>query len=320
MYSHLIISGGGIKGIAIIGVLKVLFKNNLINNLEGYIGSSVGGLICFLLNIGYTYVELKHIIFNINFSEYRNINISNIFNNWGLDNCDNLMKLIMAIIKQKNISYDITFKQLYEKTNKELVLTGSELIKNEIKYYSYKETPDMKILEAIRITISYPIIFNPIKKNITPKNINIDNINNNDINNDDINNINNKNNNITADNIDINKEILVDGGLFAPYPMEYFKDIKNKIGIIIHSNNINNIIDSEDYLINIIKCLTIRYEKIFLKDYVDDTIIIDLKNIYSMNFELSDNDKNEIYKIGINTAEKYINDNKNDNKSDLKKE
>jgi len=295
MYTHLVISGGGVKGIAIIGALKVLFENNLLNNVEAYIGSSIGGLICFLLNIGYTYNELEEIMFNINFSEYRNINISTIFQNWGLDNGEFLIKLFIAIIKQKNISSDITFKNLFEKTNKLLVLTGSELIRNEEKYYSHLETPEMKVLDAIRITISYPIIFNPLKNNVIKNGIE-------------------------------ETEILIDGALFSPYPMNYFKDIKNKIGIIIHSNhNSNGIVDGEDYLINIIKCLTERYEKFHLKDYIDNTIIIDIKNIHSMNFELTQDDKKNMYQLGIDSATNYLSKNKkvdlkNDLKNDLKKE
>jgi NTE family protein len=281
MYTHLVISGGGIKGIAIIGTLKVLYDHKLLDKLEAYIGSSVGGLICLLLNIGYTYSELEDIMFNINFSEYRNINISAIFQNWGLDNGDSIVKLIIAIIKQKNISANITFKELYEKTGKLLVLTGSELIKNEAKYYNHINTPNMSVLDAIRVTISYPIIFNPVRNNVD--------------------------------------EILIDGALFAPYPMDYFKDIDAKIGIIIHSrHNMNGIVDGEDYLINIIKCLTERYEKFHLKDYMNETIVLDIKDVHSMNFELTKDDKESMYQIGIDTAQKFLSNRKIDLISDNK--
>jgi NTE family protein len=141
----------------------------------------------------------------------------------------------------------------------------------------------MKVLDAIRITISYPIIFNPLKNNVIKNGIE-------------------------------ETEILIDGALFSPYPMNYFKDIKNKIGIIIHSNhNSNGIVDGEDYLINIIKCLTERYEKFHLKDYIDNTIIIDIKNIHSMNFELTQDDKKNMYQIGIDSATNYLSKIKNNN-------
>ena len=268
MYSHLVISGGGIKGIAIVGALKVLNEKKLIDNIMGFIGSSVGGLICYFLNIGYSFDELYDIMMNIDFNKYREINFTDIIDEWGLDSGEPFMKLISAISKQKGINNDITFDGLFKKTDKELVLTGSNIMTNEIMYYGYKTTPNMKIFDAIRITISYPFVFYPIKKENT---------------------------------------ILVDGGMFSPYPIEYYKDIKDKIGIVIHNKFIyNNIESCEDYLITMINCMQERYEKFYLDKYESDSIILNINNVNSMNFALSKNDKYEMYKNGKETAEAYI--------------
>ena len=267
-YTHLILSGGGIKGIAIIGSLKALYEKNMINNLKGYIGSSVGGLICFLLNIGYNVDELYSIMLHIDFNKYREFNFSNFLDEWGFDSGQLFMKLVVSISKQKNISNEITFMELYKKTNKELVLTGSNIKHNEIIYYGYKTTPDMKIMDAIRITISYPFIFYPIKKD---------------------------------------EQLLVDGGMFSPYPIEYFKDIKEKIGIVIHNKFICPSIEScEHYLITMINCIQERYEKIFLEKYEKESIILNIDNCNSMNFAISIEDKINMYTYGYNTALQFI--------------
>ena len=267
-YTHLVISGGGVKGIAIIGSLKVLYEKDLMKDIVAYIGSSVGGLICYLLNIGYTIDELFDIMFNIDFSKYRELNFSSIFNEWGIDSGNSLMKLIFSISKQKNISNDITFIELYNKTNKELILTGSNIVKNEIVYYNHINTPDMKIMDAIRITISFPFIFYPIKQS---------------------------------------DSILVDGGMFSPYPIEYFKDIPDKIGIVVHNKFIyNNIENCEDYLITMINCMQERYEKIYLDKYESDSIILNINNINSMNFELTKEIKEEMFEIGVKTANSFL--------------
>ena len=161
MYTHLIISGGGVKATSIIGVLEVLYEKNLLD-LKGMIGSSAGGLICFLLNIGYTYQEMKEILFSLDFGQYRDIDFSRVLEKWGLDTGLKIMKLIGSVAKQKDISPDITFKELYDKTQQELTLTGSELTKNEAIYFNYHNFPDMKVLDALRITISFPVVFYPI--------------------------------------------------------------------------------------------------------------------------------------------------------------
>ncbi len=268
MYTHLIISGGGIKGAAIIGALKVLNNNKLLDNLEAFIGSSAGGLICFLLNIGYTCDELKDIILNINFNKFQELCFTDILTEWGLDNGNTLMKLVISIAKQKNISHEITFKQLYQHTQQLLVLTGSELNKNNTIYYNYLDFPDMKVLDAVRITVSYPIIFSPILNS---------------------------------------NEVIVDGALFSPYPMDYFKNIKTKIGINVHNRHkIDKIKDCEDYLLSIIQCLQERYEKIYIDKYIDDTIIIDIRNIHVMDFTVSHENKYKMYEIGMESAKQYL--------------
>ncbi len=269
MFTHLVISGGGIKGAAIIGALQALYDNNLLNNLQAFIGSSAGALICFLLNIGYTCDELKDIILNINFGNYRETNFSDIFTNWGLDSGNELMKLISAMAKHKNISSTITFEELYQKTDKLLVMTGSELNKNQSLRYNHIDYPNMKILDALRITMSYPIIFYPQR---------------------------------------LDDQLLVDGALFAPYPMDYFKDVKTKIGINIHNRHkIDKIEDGEDFMLSIIQCLQERYEIFHLKEYLDDTIIIDIRNIHSMDFNVSKDNKYKMYQIGMEESLKYLN-------------
>lgn len=273
--THLALSGGGIKGASLVGALSNLQDKNLLNTIEEYIGSSVGGLICFLLNIGYTCDELKDILLNIDFSQYRNIQFSSIIDKWGFDSGDKLMRLLIAMIKHKNIEPDITFKELYKKTNKKLILTGSELVGNELIYYNYETYPEMRVIDGVRKTISYPIVFYPSK--------------------------------------DDNK-IVVDGAMFSPYPIDYFKDVKTKIGIVIYNkHNVNEINTCEDYLMTLFKCMEQRYEEIFLKEYIDESIIIDVKDFHGMDFDVSKENKYKMFKIGYDMAEEYLKKHNNNN-------
>ena len=52
--TKLILSGGGIKGIAHIGALSVYDERNMLNSIDTYCGSSIGALICSLLVAGTT--------------------------------------------------------------------------------------------------------------------------------------------------------------------------------------------------------------------------------------------------------------------------
>ena len=52
-YTNLLISGGGIYGIMILGIIKYLQEYNILDNIKKYLGTSVGAIICLLLNIKY---------------------------------------------------------------------------------------------------------------------------------------------------------------------------------------------------------------------------------------------------------------------------
>ena len=269
-YTHLIIGGGGIKGIAFIGALEIIDKYSSLDKIESFIGSSIGGLITFLLSIDYKPKELYDIFLNINLNKYRNIRFSEIFKNYGIDNCEQIMKLLYIIAKQKNIESQITFRELYEKTNKTLILTGSDILNNKTEYYNYYDTPDMNIFEALRITISYPIIYNPIKKE---------------------------------------NKLIVDGALLNPYPIRYFETVEKKIGLMISSNYSGESINTfEDYIFSIIRSLVYNYEHFHSKDYQNSTITIDISEIYSMNFDLTKEDKIFMYQKGIDAAKLFFKD------------
>lgn len=280
-FEHLAISGGGIKAISIIGSLEILFNNGHLNNLKNYIGSSAGGLICLFLIIGYKCEELVDLFLNLNFEEYRDISILNIENNWGLDNGDKLMKLIISIIKQKNISKDITFIELFNLTNKNLILTGSELLSKSITYFNKYTFPNMKVLDAIRITISYPIIFEPIK---------------------------------------FNNGIYVDGGLYAPYPIDYYYmnnegiDVEIKkdkiLGITIHNKcKVNEIKDGEEYFFAILNSLQEKMEFNYLESLFKKNkynVIINIDEINGMDFSLTYEKKIQLYELGKDSAKTFI--------------
>lgn len=57
-YDTLVLSGGSLNNITILGSLQYLKDNDMINNIQTYIGTSSGAIICYLLIIGYTPIEI----------------------------------------------------------------------------------------------------------------------------------------------------------------------------------------------------------------------------------------------------------------------
>ena len=79
MYNKLVLSGGGINGIIFIGILKYLEEHNMINNLNVFVGTSIGSLINTLIILKYKSSEIEDFILKFNFSDIIKFNVINLF-------------------------------------------------------------------------------------------------------------------------------------------------------------------------------------------------------------------------------------------------
>ena len=160
-------SGGGIQGISFIGSLLYLEKKNYfkLKNIKIFVGTSIGAILSFLLLINNNIIDIY--LFFINNLQYIDIdcNIDNIFTNYGIDNGDLFYKILSCELHKKFNKSDITFIELYTLTNKELIIIGTNFTLCKEQLFSYKFTPNVSVLTAVRISFSLPLIFTPILLN-----------------------------------------------------------------------------------------------------------------------------------------------------------
>lgn len=164
----LVLSGGGFRGISYVGLLKYLEENNIVDNIEQFVGSSIGSLICFFINIGYDSKELEKIgkVIFPNFYNYQTINIDsilNILNTYGLEEGKKINQLIKRLIIIKGFSPFITFKELFLRTNKKLVITATNLNNKKGIIISHETFPDLMVITGLEMTTRIPILFYPVK-------------------------------------------------------------------------------------------------------------------------------------------------------------
>ena len=57
MIKNLVLSSGSVKGLSFIGAYKILETNNLLDNIENILGSSIGSVFGLCLCLGYTSQE-----------------------------------------------------------------------------------------------------------------------------------------------------------------------------------------------------------------------------------------------------------------------
>lgn len=272
MYEYLVLSAGGVKAVSYIGSFKALERLKITPKIKGIVGCSAGSLLALLSIIGYKPEEMLEIVTNINIGNYTDDGLGSLIKNLGSDNGIKLMNLIYAICKQKYDLKDITFAKLYESFPIELVMVGSNITESKSIYFSYKETPNMLILDALRISISVPFKFTPIR---------------------------------------YNNNICVDGAIYNPYPIEYFSD-KNVLGFVLSKlENLEPIDNLLQYILGILISIEHNELKRSLKKNKNNTVQIKC-NDNPINFSMNKERKKELYDLGYNTtinflANKYYN-------------
>ncbi len=270
MITHLAICGGGVKGCVLLGALEAIDNSIRISRIKHIIGSSVGGIIATLLCVGYRPCEMNDIFLKINLTDYRNIKATNLFTKYGVDDCKSIITLLKACILQKITIWDMTFRELYNYNQMTLILTGTDITNSRVLYYSVNTTPDMIVMDALRITISYPILYEPIYDNV-------------------------------------NKCYVVDGALLSQYPIDYFKHIESKVGICLKLNeNKKKIGDIMSYVNALIFTIIDDSIRMTQNKYKKYTIYIDIPNIHALEFNLDYKTKCHIREIGYKTASKYM--------------
>jgi predicted acylesterase/phospholipase RssA len=159
----LVISGGALKGIAQLGALQYLKENNILNNIKTIAATSIGTVNSLLYICGYEPIEIYKLLSLINIQNMNEFKFSSVINKFGFDDGKRLMLVIEKLLKEKNISKNITFEKLYSLFSINFIVTGTCLNDKKVYYFSHMKYPKMKVLKAIRISISAPIIFTPIK-------------------------------------------------------------------------------------------------------------------------------------------------------------
>ena len=160
-FTHIVFSGGGMKGAIYIGVLRYLYQEpELIKNINTIIGTSIGSLfgVAFIMNI--PLIDIENIwkeLFDIRKKNF-DINLENIliiYDTCGLD--DNMRSLIFIMKYIKNL----TFIDFVKKTGKDFIVCATNVHTMKPVYFSVNTTPNVLVSDALFASASLPILMRP---------------------------------------------------------------------------------------------------------------------------------------------------------------
>lgn len=238
MIKTLCLSGGGTHGICYLGAIEYLEINDYfkLSNIDTFVCTSVGSIICFLFNIGYTVEDIKSFILDFDFKKFEP-HIDSIFflTNFGIDNGNKIITTIKIFLFKKISLNDITFKELFEKTNKKIKIFTTNYTKSRSEMFSVDTFPNVSVINAIRMSISVPFLFTPVE---------------------------------------FNNSYYIDGGITNNFPIRYC-DPNNTLGILIVSHEENCLTKSVEslpqYFIGVCK---LAIDSISLNQVCNDDLII----------------------------------------------
>jgi NTE family protein len=162
---NIVFEGAGIRGIAYCGALQKMEENNWLQNVQRVGGTSAGAVTALTVALGYNSEEIKKLIAGTAFKKLNDgkfifiggINRMNKFFGWY--RTKKADEWLTKIIEAKTGNADISFKELKEKGYKELYVTGTCLNKQQLIIFSHETYPDMKIRDAVKISMSIPFYF-----------------------------------------------------------------------------------------------------------------------------------------------------------------
>jgi len=205
-FENLVFEGGGVKGSAYAGCVEVLDQHNLLAPVKRVAGTSAGSITATMLAIGAGSKGLTESIVNSDFHKFIYdpgwifMDIYRVFRYYGIHSGDSFVKILKNYLIQYTGKPDLTFAQLQERVTaepdkyKELSVVASNISTQQIDVFNAERTPDVPIWQAVRCSMSIPLIFKPFN---------------------------------------IGGNLYVDGGLGWVYPIDIF-DEKTKDGDDIH--------------------------------------------------------------------------------------
>ena len=166
---HLVLSGGGPTGLLTYGAASFLAKSGFwqLSDIKTIYGCSIGAFIGVVLSLGYELEWLDDYFIKRPWGKVvasSSISLVDVFDQKCLLNENFFKDAISPLLKAKELAETITLSEFYAFNNIEIHMYSTN-INTEILTQadiSYKTHPNLSLITALRMTMAFPVIFQPI--------------------------------------------------------------------------------------------------------------------------------------------------------------
>lgn len=162
---NLVFSGGGIKGVAHLGVLEALQERGVlhIDQIKRVAGASAGSIVAMLIGLGCDLDEIWIIMSGVCSEDLVQPNPMLFMKYRGMETGQKVLAYLERFIEQKSGNRHLTLLQMYQLTGIEFTAVGSCLTTKEPTYFNYRTWPHLRVSIAVRISICMPGLFTPVE-------------------------------------------------------------------------------------------------------------------------------------------------------------
>lgn len=229
IFSSIVISGGALKVLCSLGCIKYLEEHDMLASVRNFVGTSAGAMICFFLVLGYKSHEIE-LFLEKNLDDPKiglldPSQVLNILNDYGISDGSNFIELMKRILYGRTRMNDITFIELAKLTGRNLVVCVSNLTDEKEEFFSVDSKPNMSVIQALRISCSIPLIFNPVV---------------------------------------LDEKLYLDGALYNNFPMNYFKKdnkLHDVLGINVRFHNYRKTDNILLFILNMVFSLVTKVQQ-----------------------------------------------------------
>jgi NTE family protein len=173
-YRNLVMEGGGIRGIAYGGALAELEKQGVLAGIVRVGGTSAGAIQAALLAVGYSPAEIMEVVNNTPVQRLNDGRLiffggsTRLVKQYGWYRGDQFTNYLSALVGRKTQNPHLTLGQLHALAQqqpthyRDLYTTGTNLTTQRTQVFSYETHPDMRVADAVRISMSIPLYFRAV--------------------------------------------------------------------------------------------------------------------------------------------------------------
>ncbi len=262
--------------IAHVGALQELSKHIPLKSVKEWMGVSAGSLVAMCICIGFTLEELEHFCVHFDFTNIKEYDsVPGWILHFGIDTGDRLQKLIEACLHVKGLSSEFTFQDCLTTFKRSLKVMATDLNEAGAIAFSPSSTPNYRVADAVRASMSYPYYFQPF---ICP----------------------------------ITGHYLSDGGVVSNYPLfvlpqeEHNKTISILIRTLVKKENNLEDVEIENLIARPLQIVLTERTNAETRFYDSHCIQIMLGDLNILEFSFDDQTKTEIIQKGKGAVAEFL--------------